>query len=57
MDDHPKLKAALEQDQATLGDIVLEVLYSPADERAILALEDNAAQSLLDIIQHVCSKC
>jgi hypothetical protein len=52
--DHPKFTAALEKDQTALGDRILEVLYSPADERAILALEDNAAQSLLDIIQHVC---
>ncbi|KAJ7797892.1 kinase-like domain-containing protein [Mycena olivaceomarginata] len=50
--DHPKFTAALEKDQTALGDRILEVLYSPADERAILALEDNAAQSLLDIIQH-----
>ncbi|KAJ7333373.1 kinase-like domain-containing protein [Mycena albidolilacea] len=50
--DHQKFTAALEKDQTALGDRILEVLYSPADERAILALEDNAAQSLLDIIQH-----
>ncbi|KAJ6526873.1 hypothetical protein DFH09DRAFT_1285812 [Mycena vulgaris] len=49
---HSKLKVALEADQAALGDHVVEVLYSPADERVVLALEDNAAQSLLDIIQH-----
>ncbi|KAJ6480431.1 kinase-like domain-containing protein [Mycena sanguinolenta] len=50
--DYPRLKAALEADEAALGDKVLEVLYCPSDEQAVLALEDNAAQSLLDIIQY-----
>ncbi|KAJ6472228.1 hypothetical protein DFH09DRAFT_954249, partial [Mycena vulgaris] len=46
-----KLKAALEQDDAAVADIILAVLYSPADEQAVLALEDDSAQSALDIIQ------
>jgi hypothetical protein len=50
---HPKFKTALAEDEAGLAEIVMEVLYSPADQQAVLALEDNAAQSLLDIIQHV----
>lgn len=50
---HPKFKTALAEDEAGLAEIVMEVLYSPADQQAVLALEDNAAQSLLDVIQHV----
>ncbi|KAF7378185.1 Kinase-like protein [Mycena sanguinolenta] len=50
---HPKLKTALEADEVELGDKVLDVLYCPSDEQAVLALEDDAAQSLLDIFQYV----
>ncbi|KAJ7144129.1 hypothetical protein C8R44DRAFT_601978, partial [Mycena epipterygia] len=39
--------------QADVANNLLEVLYSPADEQAVLALEGNAAQSLLDIVQDV----
>jgi hypothetical protein len=31
----------------------LEVLNSPTSEQSILALEEDAAQGVLDIIQHV----
>ncbi|KAJ7141696.1 kinase-like domain-containing protein [Mycena crocata] len=50
--DHPRLQTALDQDQAAIADTLLDVLYSPPDERAVLALEGDAAQSLLDIVQH-----
>jgi hypothetical protein len=50
---HPKFKAALAEDEVGLAKIVTTVLYSPADAQAVLALEGNAAQSLLDIIQQV----
>ncbi|KAJ7144137.1 hypothetical protein C8R44DRAFT_550143, partial [Mycena epipterygia] len=49
--DHPKLKAALDEDRADVANNLLDVLYSPADEQAVLALEGDAAQSLLDIVQ------
>ncbi|KAJ6589746.1 kinase-like domain-containing protein [Mycena capillaripes] len=48
----PKFEAVLEEDQPGLAATVLAILYSPADEEAVLALEDDAAQSVLDIIQH-----
>ncbi|KAJ7495403.1 hypothetical protein FB451DRAFT_366011 [Mycena latifolia] len=51
--EHPKLKAALAADQAAVADTLLDVLYSPGDEQAVLALEGDAAQSLLDIVQDV----
>ncbi|KAJ7617180.1 kinase-like domain-containing protein [Roridomyces roridus] len=47
----PELKDALEEDQAGVADILLDVLYSPADEAAVLALDGDAAQSVLDIVQ------
>ncbi|KAJ6518288.1 kinase-like domain-containing protein [Mycena vitilis] len=49
---YPQFHAALEEDQPGLAETVLEILYSPEDEQAILGLEDENAQSVLDIIQH-----
>ncbi|KAJ7088049.1 kinase-like domain-containing protein [Mycena belliarum] len=49
--EHPKLKTALAEDRIELAGILLDVLYSPADEQLVLAQEGNVAQSLLDIIQ------
>jgi hypothetical protein len=50
---HPKFKAALAEDEVGLAQIAVIVLYSPADAQAVLALDGNAAQFLLDIIQQV----
>ncbi|KAK7032682.1 kinase-like protein [Favolaschia claudopus] len=49
--DHPRFKTALEEDQSALREKVMDVLYCSDDEQVVLSLEDNAAQSLLDIIQ------
>ncbi|KAK6996811.1 kinase-like domain-containing protein [Favolaschia claudopus] len=49
--DHPRFKSALEEDQSALREKVMDVLYCSGDEQVVLSLEDNAAQSLLDIIQ------
>ncbi|KAJ7697232.1 kinase-like domain-containing protein [Mycena rosella] len=49
--DDPQLKSALAEDKAAVADTLLDVLYSPGDEQAVLALEGDAAQSLLDIVQ------
>ncbi|KAF7368405.1 hypothetical protein MVEN_00162900 [Mycena venus] len=51
--DDPRFQAALEEDQTALTDRLLEVLYSPSGQQAILALEDDAAQSVLDFMQYV----
>ncbi|KAF8146828.1 kinase-like domain-containing protein [Mycena galopus ATCC 62051] len=50
--DDPKLQAAFEEDQVALTETLLQVLYSASDEVAILALEEDAAQSVLDIFQY-----
>ncbi|KAJ6461557.1 kinase-like domain-containing protein [Mycena vitilis] len=50
--DHHLFHAALDEDQPGLADAVEEILYSPEDKQSVLALEDDAAQSVLDIIQH-----
>ncbi|KAK7032668.1 kinase-like domain-containing protein [Favolaschia claudopus] len=49
--DHPRFKTALEEDQSALREKVMDVLYCSDDEQVVLSLEDNDAQSLLDIIQ------
>ncbi|KAF7329372.1 Kinase-like protein [Mycena kentingensis (nom. inval.)] len=49
--EHPKLKAAFVEDHASIADRLLAILYSPTEEEAVLALEDEAAQSFLDIVQ------
>ncbi|KAF7296705.1 Kinase-like protein [Mycena chlorophos] len=46
-----KLKAALELDQGDIAARVVAVLYSPTEEEAVMLLEDEAAQSFLDIVQ------
>lgn len=51
--DDPRFQAALEKDQTAVTARLLEVLYSPSGQQAILALEDDAAQSVLDIMQYV----
>ncbi|KAJ7290099.1 kinase-like domain-containing protein, partial [Mycena rebaudengoi] len=50
--DDPRFQAALEKDQTAVTARLLEVLYSPSGQQAILALEDDAAQSVLDIMQY-----
>ncbi|KAJ7255008.1 kinase-like domain-containing protein [Mycena haematopus] len=50
--DDPALQAAFQTDQVALAETLLEVLYSPPCEQVILALEEDSAQSVLDIIQY-----
>jgi hypothetical protein len=45
--------ATLAADRAALADNMLNVLYSFTDERTVLALEGDAAQSFLDSAQDV----
>ncbi|KAJ7471695.1 kinase-like domain-containing protein [Mycena galericulata] len=54
--DDPELKIALTQDQAAVADILLDALYCPADEQAILALHGEGAQNMLDIVQDTLDK-
>jgi len=48
----PEMKTALNHDQTAVTDTLRSVLYSEALEQAVLALEDDAAQSFLDIVQY-----
>ncbi|KAF7378260.1 Kinase-like protein [Mycena sanguinolenta] len=46
------LREAFEKDQNALGKTLLQVLYLPSCEEAILTLRGESAQSVLDIIQY-----
>ncbi|KAJ6467883.1 hypothetical protein C8R45DRAFT_475380 [Mycena sanguinolenta] len=46
------LHAALEKDQITLAKALLEMLYSPPCEQALLTLQGDCAQSVVDLIQY-----
>ncbi|KAJ6534228.1 kinase-like domain-containing protein [Mycena capillaripes] len=50
--DSARFQAAAEEDQPALTETLLLVLYSPSDEQAVLALEEDAAQAVLDIIHY-----
>ncbi|KAF7378266.1 Kinase-like protein [Mycena sanguinolenta] len=50
--DDTALQAAFEKDQIMLAKTLLEMLYSPPCEQAILALQGDCAQSALDLIQY-----
>ncbi|KAJ6534224.1 kinase-like domain-containing protein [Mycena capillaripes] len=50
--DNPSFRAVLEGDQSVVTELLLRVLYSPSDEQAVLALKEDAAQAVLDLIQH-----
>ncbi|KAJ7839188.1 hypothetical protein B0H13DRAFT_161252 [Mycena leptocephala] len=41
--DDPSLQAVLEEDQAAVTRVLLQMLFSPSDERTVLALEEDAA--------------
>lgn len=51
--DSPTFQEVTKGDQSALTETLLQVLYSPSDERAVLALEEDAAQGVLDTIQYV----
>jgi hypothetical protein len=51
--DDPSLQAVLEEDQAAVTRVLLQMLFSPSDERTVLALEEDAAQSVMNTIQYV----
>ncbi|KAJ7149671.1 kinase-like domain-containing protein [Mycena filopes] len=50
--DHPRLQAELEKDQVAITTTLLHVLYSPSHEEVVLSLQEEAAQSFLDLLQH-----
>lgn len=51
--DDTRLRAVFEVDQSAVTELLLRVLYSPTDQQTVLALEEDAAQAVLDLIQHV----
>ncbi|KAF7299457.1 Kinase-like protein [Mycena indigotica] len=46
-----QLMAALKSDHDDITNRLLDVLYSSTDEQAVLSLEDESAQSFLDVVQ------
>ncbi|KAJ6608485.1 hypothetical protein B0H10DRAFT_1734093, partial [Mycena sp. CBHHK59/15] len=54
--DDPELKTLLHKDRLDIKEILLDIIYSPEDEQTVLRLEDDAAQSFLDLIQDTLDK-
>jgi hypothetical protein len=49
----PRLREALDEDETRIATHLMSILDSQAAKEAVLALEGDAAQHFLDVIQHV----